>query len=515
MFPFALFLNLGLMPLISDEPTRAIVTQEMLISGNYITPTINGEFYYNKPPLFNWILAGFIKLTGRQDEFIHRLPTVISLMLTGVILYFFSRRSLGKNLALITAFMWITSARILFWDSFQGLIDITYSLITLASFVALYHYSQQKRWLIMFILTWALTAAGYLMKGLPSLAFQGISLAVWLAYEKNLRKLFSWQHLAGILVFVLFIGLYYFRYLQTNTLRDVFATLFDQSNRINDKEGTLLSWFTHLFMFPFEMIYEFAPWTLMLLLLFVRKIREVIFRDKLIIFSMLIFFSNIIIYWASADIRPRYLFMLFPLLFIILSKAYQASTEIKSKIPAALNLCFQVIMFAGALSLPVYLFWNETTEAPGIWLVIPLLFIISMFAALLSIKFKEHKLLLLIIVLLSVRIAFNTFNLPARYHSYPDAGYREGEIMAGRIIEGKKAFVLGNTPFNHDASFYISRESGQIIKRTWELSEGETYYITDEENLANFAVNSVNSQVVHEFTIKLYETRLFLIKMPL
>ena len=51
----ALFINLGLMPFILDEGTRADVSMEMALIGNYIAPTINGEFYYNKPPLFNWL----------------------------------------------------------------------------------------------------------------------------------------------------------------------------------------------------------------------------------------------------------------------------------------------------------------------------------------------------------------------------------------------------------------------------------------------------------------------------
>ena len=65
MLPFAFLLNIDLMPLISDEPTRAIVTLEMILFGNYITPTINGEFSYNKPPLFTLLLAGFTLITGR------------------------------------------------------------------------------------------------------------------------------------------------------------------------------------------------------------------------------------------------------------------------------------------------------------------------------------------------------------------------------------------------------------------------------------------------------------------
>jgi 4-amino-4-deoxy-L-arabinose transferase-like glycosyltransferase len=367
----------------------------------------------------------------------------------------------------------------------------------------------------MFLLSYALAAAGYLMKGMPSIAFQGISLVVWLIYDKNFKKLFSWQHIAGIAVFAMITGSYYFAYLQTNSLNDVFATLFDQSNRISDKEGSLLSWGKHLLMFPLEMSYEFAPWTVLLLLLIDRQVRQIIFKDKLIIFSLLIFASNIIIYWISADMRPRYLFMLFPLLFIILIKAYSVSVNSKTLLSKIVDVVIIVLAFAGSFSLLIYLFWAETKQMTGVWVIVTTLFALSISASLLALKLPGQRILMLIIVMLSVRIAFNTFNLPARYNSYPDAGYRQGEIVAGQFIKGKSTFILGDSPFNHDASFYISRESGQIITRKWEISDKEAHYITDEKNLANFADKLNNYEVLHEFTIKLHETRLFLIKKPL
>ncbi len=512
LLPFALFVNLGLLPLLSDEPTRAIVTLEMILSGNYITPTINGDFYYNKPPLFNWILAGLVHLSGLKNEFIFRLPTVISLILIALTIYLFSKKSLGKTAAFAAGLMLITSARVLFWDSFQGLIDVTYSLVTLLSFAALYSFSERRNWLAMFVITYALAATGYLMKGLPSLAFQAISLTVWLLHEKSLRKLFTWQHMAGVAIFLLITGSYYFAYLQTNSLQDVFSTLLDQSNRINDKEGSFLSWFSHLLIFPFEMSYQFAPWTLLLLLLFNQRIRKAIINDKFTRFNLLIFASNIIIYWISADMRPRYLFMLFPLLFMILAKAYMASEDVKFRLAKIIGVTIRVIAFAGSFSLLFYLFWNETSKLPWVWMIVPVLFLISISAAVLTLKLPKQQLLLLIIVLLSVKTGFNTFNLPARYNSYPDAGYRKGEITAGQLAKGCETFILGDTPFNHDASFYISRETGRVITRTWELSNNQACYITDEKNLANFANKMRKYEVLHRFTIKLNETKLFLIK---
>ncbi|MFH1119183.1 MAG: glycosyltransferase family 39 protein [Bacteroidota bacterium] len=513
LLPFALFVNLGLMPLISDEPTRAIVTLEMIISGNYITPTINGEYYYNKPPLFNWILAGYIQISGKENEFIFRLPTVISLIISGILIYFFSNKRLGKLNATIAALMLLTSVRILFWDSFQGLIDITYSMLTICSFAVLYYFSDKLNFLAMFVLTYLLTAFGYLMKGFPSLAFQGISLLVWLIHEKEIRKILIWQHFAGIVVFILITGTYYFAYMQTNSLEDVFNTLFNQSNRINSKEGTLLSWTNHFLMFPIEMIYEFAPWTLLLFLLFDKRVRLRTFSGKFFRFCLLIFTSNIIIYWISADMRPRYLFMLFPLLFIILIKAHHEAAILKTRAFRFSNSIFLILTFAGAFSLLLYPFWNETGNLPGVRITVAVLFLVSISAALISSVLPQFRILLLIIVMLSVRIGFNAFNLPARYNSYPDAGYRQGEINAGFLSKTYNLYVLGDTPFNHDASFYISRERRQIVTRTWEISDKQACYITDEKNLANFAGSIKNYEVLKEFNIKLNESRLYLIKM--
>jgi hypothetical protein len=87
--------------------------------------------------------------------------------------------------------------------------------------------------------------------------------------------------------------------------------------------------------------------------------------------------------------------------------------------------------------------------------------------------------------------------------------------MAGQMVKDCGTFVLGDTPFNHDASFYIARESRQIIKRTWEISDSGACYIADEKNLATFADRLDGYEIIHTFTIKLNETRLFLLKKSL
>ena len=77
-----LWSHLGYLPLDtrSDEPRRALVALEMILSNDYVTPTLNGARYFNKPPLYNWIIAGSYHLFGNYSSFALRFPMLVVLL---------------------------------------------------------------------------------------------------------------------------------------------------------------------------------------------------------------------------------------------------------------------------------------------------------------------------------------------------------------------------------------------------------------------------------------------------
>ena len=77
----AYLINLGDQPSIDDEAIRAIVAFEMEASGDYITPTIAGDIYLKKPPLFNWLIVVSYKIFGNHSELPVRAPMILSLFL--------------------------------------------------------------------------------------------------------------------------------------------------------------------------------------------------------------------------------------------------------------------------------------------------------------------------------------------------------------------------------------------------------------------------------------------------
>jgi 4-amino-4-deoxy-L-arabinose transferase-like glycosyltransferase len=77
-----------------DEGRTASIAWEMLSSGDWITPRLNGIGYYEKPPLFFWSEAATMAVLGRV-AFSVRLPSVLASFLSVLLVARWGRR-LGR-----------------------------------------------------------------------------------------------------------------------------------------------------------------------------------------------------------------------------------------------------------------------------------------------------------------------------------------------------------------------------------------------------------------------------------
>src|SRR5512146_2933126 len=60
-------------PLIRAEAMYALIPREMLASGSWLTPTLNGVHYLDKPHLIYWLTLVPYKIFGVSDR-VARLP---------------------------------------------------------------------------------------------------------------------------------------------------------------------------------------------------------------------------------------------------------------------------------------------------------------------------------------------------------------------------------------------------------------------------------------------------------
>ena len=99
----AFLVNLGMPVFLEDESIRALVALEMDISGNFITPTLCGSYYYSKPPLYNWILWASFQVFGEASEWTARFPTILFLALFALLIYYYSCKHFSLRFAICTA----------------------------------------------------------------------------------------------------------------------------------------------------------------------------------------------------------------------------------------------------------------------------------------------------------------------------------------------------------------------------------------------------------------------------
>ncbi len=86
-------------PLIEPDESRYVqVAMEMVETGDWVTPKLNGVAYLDKPPLLYWMTATSMSVLG-VNETASRLPTVIAAMLTVLMCFLVGQRLVGSRAA--------------------------------------------------------------------------------------------------------------------------------------------------------------------------------------------------------------------------------------------------------------------------------------------------------------------------------------------------------------------------------------------------------------------------------
>ncbi len=187
-----------------DESRYAEIPREMLVTGDFITPRLNGAHYFEKPPFLYWANAASIALFGRT-ELAARLPTRLAALGTAVLLIV----ELG-------------SAEVAGWGAWSALIflsaplgwglarfNLTDGMLTFwltVAFLALRRYLREREeggaGIRAAILLGVGTAFATLTKGLIGIVFPGLVLVLWAAIVGRWRRVWELLRSPAPLVFL-------------------------------------------------------------------------------------------------------------------------------------------------------------------------------------------------------------------------------------------------------------------------------------------------------------------------
>ncbi len=196
------FLHLGARPLWdTDEGMHASTSKDMVLSGDWITPTFNGVNFYDKPVLHNWFVSLSFLIFG-FTEFAARLPAAI-LGLGGVILtYLLGRKMFGPMAGFLSGAILVTNVEYTLLSR-SVIHDISLAFfMTLALFLFYMGWLDDKNRKKYFLSFYASMGFAVLAKGPVGVLLPALIIVFFLLLKKRLNFLREMEIGWGILFFL-------------------------------------------------------------------------------------------------------------------------------------------------------------------------------------------------------------------------------------------------------------------------------------------------------------------------
>jgi 4-amino-4-deoxy-L-arabinose transferase len=175
-----------------DETRYAEIPREMLATGDWIVPRLNGLRYFEKPVLGYWVTALSILSFG-ENRFAVRLPCALATGLSALLLALLLRRSGHTASALIGAGVFLTSVEVYGLGMFNVL-DALFSAFVTASMTCFYltFRSGHGRAKIVYLCASGVACGlGFLTKGFLAFAIPAVTIVPFLLWQKRWRDLYT------------------------------------------------------------------------------------------------------------------------------------------------------------------------------------------------------------------------------------------------------------------------------------------------------------------------------------
>ena len=217
------FWGLGSIDLLSlNEGRRALAIQEMVASGNWLLPHLNGELYLTKPPLLYW-LSSSLALVGGVNEWTLRLPSALAAIATLIMVYRYTLRQTGRWAALFVVQLLIANLGFAMLGR-RAEIEMQLTALCVGSLLSALQYIQNqssKNWIYF---SYFLLALALMTKGPLVLLLVTLPLLIAAIYSKNPHikaVLLSWR---GWIIFVI-VGLAWYAIVTWQLGFDIWATV--------------------------------------------------------------------------------------------------------------------------------------------------------------------------------------------------------------------------------------------------------------------------------------------------
>ncbi len=271
-----------------DEGRYSEIAREMIASGDYITPRINGIPFLDKPILYYWLQTIAIHLFGIK-EWALRLFPVLSSVLGCLITYICGRQLFDRRTGLIAAILLATSP-LYFGNAHYANLDLELAVFVSAALCCFITALHQKPIRLSFLYAgYFFAALAFLTKGLIGIVFPIAIIGSWMLLTRQLSLIKSIHLFRGILLCFAIIFPWYFLAQKANPEFLHYFFITQQVTRfLSHAEFNNQAPFW--FYVPIILI-GFFPWTICLFQSLIRVRTEIEIFLLLWIVIILVFFS--------------------------------------------------------------------------------------------------------------------------------------------------------------------------------------------------------------------------------
>jgi 4-amino-4-deoxy-L-arabinose transferase-like glycosyltransferase len=192
----------------ANEAFYVETPRQMVLSGDYINPTFNGEPRFNKPVLSYWIVAGLYRVLG-ESVGVERLGIAVGAFGILWAAFLIGRALRSTATGLLAALFLATAPRVVFFSR-RIFIDVYITMfmsLALALFVLAERHPQHRRKYL--LLMYATMALGILTKGPVAAALPALVCLLWLVSERRLADVRSLMLIPGTVIVAAIVAPWY------------------------------------------------------------------------------------------------------------------------------------------------------------------------------------------------------------------------------------------------------------------------------------------------------------------
>lgn len=205
---FIFFHNIGNYALMDVDETRYVaMSRDMFHTKDFLTLYLNGDYFFEKPPLYFWGECLSFAIFGKVNEFTARFPVALYGTLSALLVYFTGKKVVSRNYGIISALILATSLEFVILAKF-AILDIVVSTCIGFSvmFGFLTQFVQAKNKKYFWWLFYIFSGLAVMAKGIPGFVVPFGTMFFVSVVNKRFKEIFKPQYfLVGFALFFLIV----------------------------------------------------------------------------------------------------------------------------------------------------------------------------------------------------------------------------------------------------------------------------------------------------------------------